>query len=302
MLVKIIIIILICILLGFLLKKNNFSNDTIILSCIIILLLLFRSNSLENFTPDEILQNIGKLYNEENLKVKNITATGNITNNNITTSDTTTTNKLVTTSINIKNNPIVTSKTNSYKNQLVTVRYLNDIYGDYENCRPFVSSTASISCYLFYNSRVYEQTYTNMFVYGFIDLNNKKAILSIRPFQLDYYGIHRGWFGLRTISAGGHAFYVPHSKMYNNYDPVTSGHVMRYERETITSAKLNTKNIPQWHDLYTDSENLSLCRLISETKNSSENMYLVCNYKGNRLNNMKNEIALVFKDIVLEIG
>lgn len=60
-------------------NKIDVTIHTIIIITIITVLLMLKMNSKENFTPQEVLQNLGSLYNDQNMTVTNLTVTGKLT-------------------------------------------------------------------------------------------------------------------------------------------------------------------------------------------------------------------------------
>jgi hypothetical protein len=60
-------------------NKIDVTIHTIIIITVITVLLLLKMNSKENFTPQEVLQNLGSLYNDQNMTVTNLTVTGKLT-------------------------------------------------------------------------------------------------------------------------------------------------------------------------------------------------------------------------------
>lgn len=255
-------------------------------------------------TPAEVLNNVASVYNKDAMNVKTLKVTSNlsvgtkVTAPTVDSSNVNTTN-LKTSDITISNNPILTSSRtgSSYRRQLVTPEYLNAIYPDYENQFPFINNNATIYCTFF--PKTHDKVEYISTVYGFVDLKNKKAILSfLIKITHKYDKVN---FAIRYIKAGNYTFYTPYT-LSTTTEPVSSGYAFHYRYEGMYDSNIHGKTY-KWVDNVFDRDALSFTRMVSNSSsNDPENMYLLCTDQHfTTLSQMQN-VTIVVKDLLFNIG
>lgn len=126
-------------------------NKIFLIAVLIIIILVIIIINNEHFTTDDAINNITKMINEDNITGKNITITNDITSKNITSDN-----------ITIKDANINSLSVNNIKYIFDTnakIRMATYNYGD-------ITTDKKINC----------------LVSGFVDLNNKKALINTNHF------------------------------------------------------------------------------------------------------------------------